>query len=101
MLVRPKQIDGKIRWRRLSRGRRDGGRMEASAQTPASGREEQAQPGGTRPPTYAGQPRVPGRERRSGPSEDRSIYTCQCGYVFQALVSTSVGCPHCGSTQAW
>ena len=29
------------------------------------------------------------------------MYTCQCGYVFDALVSTSVGCPHCGHTQAW
>jgi predicted Zn-ribbon and HTH transcriptional regulator len=29
------------------------------------------------------------------------MYTCACGYVFKATVSTSVGCPHCGDTQAW
>ena len=29
------------------------------------------------------------------------MYTCQCGYVFEALVSTSVDCPHCGGAQAW
>jgi hypothetical protein len=34
-------------------------------------------------------------------ANDRAVYTCQCGYVFEAPVSTSVGCPHCGSTQAW
>ena len=32
---------------------------------------------------------------------DQAVYTCQCGYVFEAPVSTSVGCPHCGGTQAW
>jgi hypothetical protein len=40
-------------------------------------------------------------KRHGGPSEDRALYTCHCGYVFDALVSTSVGCPHCGRTQAW
>jgi hypothetical protein len=34
-------------------------------------------------------------------ANDRALYTCQCGYVFEAPVSTSVGCPHCGGTQAW
>jgi rubrerythrin len=51
-----------------------------------------------------GQPRAgeqPARKRHGGPSEDRALYTCQCGFVFKADVSTSVGCPHCGSTQAW
>ena len=42
------------------------------------------------------------RERRhGGPSEDRALYTCECGYAFEALVTTSVGCPHCTRTQAW
>jgi hypothetical protein len=42
------------------------------------------------------------RERRhGGPSEDRALYTCECGYAFEALVTTSVGCPHCARTQAW
>ncbi len=39
--------------------------------------------------------------RQGGPSQDQALYSCQCGMVFEALVSTSVGCPHCGSSQAW
>lgn len=41
------------------------------------------------------------RERAAGGPEDRASYRCTCGYVFEAPVSASVGCPHCGSTQAW
>jgi predicted Zn-ribbon and HTH transcriptional regulator len=46
---------------------------------------------------------TPGRERnkRANVSEDAALYSCQCGYVFKAEVTTSVGCPHCGSAQAW
>lgn len=36
-----------------------------------------------------------------GPSQDRALYTCECGYAFHAPVTTSVGCPHCARTQAW
>jgi hypothetical protein len=45
----------------------------------------------------------PGRERnkRANVSEDAALYSCGCGYVFKAAVTTSVGCPHCGSDQAW
>jgi hypothetical protein len=39
--------------------------------------------------------------RTGGPSLDTALYNCHCGYVFHAPVSTSVGCPHCGGTQAW
>jgi rubrerythrin len=41
------------------------------------------------------------RARESGGPEDRAMYTCMCGYVFEAEVSTSVSCPHCGAAQAW
>jgi hypothetical protein len=41
------------------------------------------------------------RARESGGPEDHAMYTCTCGYVFQAKVSTSVACPHCGAGQAW
>jgi hypothetical protein len=41
------------------------------------------------------------RERDAGGPEDRACYSCTCGYVFEASVSTTVGCPHCGSAQAW
>ena len=39
--------------------------------------------------------------RRAGGPQDRALYTCGCGYAFTAAVSTSVGCPHCGTSQAW
>jgi len=42
------------------------------------------------------------RHRRdAGVPQDRALYSCDCGLVFHAAVSTSVGCPECGSTQAW
>lgn len=41
------------------------------------------------------------RARESGGPIDNAHYTCHCGYVFQAAVSTSVECPHCGTGQAW
>jgi hypothetical protein len=44
---------------------------------------------------------IPRSRRQGGQSQDRALYTCSCGFAFDALVSTSVGCPHCGSTQAW
>jgi hypothetical protein len=41
------------------------------------------------------------RERAAGGPEDRAAYRCACGCVFEAPVSTTVGCPHCGGEQAW
>ena len=41
------------------------------------------------------------RRREAGAPTDAAIYACVCGYVFKALVSTSVDCPHCGGSQAW
>jgi hypothetical protein len=41
------------------------------------------------------------RRREASMSQDEAMYACECGFVFQALVSTSVGCPHCGGAQAW
>jgi predicted Zn-ribbon and HTH transcriptional regulator len=41
------------------------------------------------------------RRREAGGLQDEAVYTCECGFVFHAPVSTSVGCPHCGSAQAW
>jgi hypothetical protein len=41
------------------------------------------------------------RAKRSGGPEDRALYSCSCGFAFKAEVSTSVGCPHCGTSQAW
>jgi hypothetical protein len=82
MLVRSKQQNERsARWRRSGRGDHS---AEHAAQAPVT-------QNGTGP-----------RERRhGGPSEDRALYTCECGYAFEALVTTSVGCPHCDRTQAW
>jgi rubrerythrin len=47
--------------------------------------------------------RNPGEDRtqRANASQDAALYTCSCGYIFKAAVTTSVGCPHCGNDQAW
>jgi hypothetical protein len=41
------------------------------------------------------------RVRDAGGPLDRASYTCVCGYVFLAPVSTTVECPHCHAAQAW
>jgi hypothetical protein len=41
------------------------------------------------------------RVRASGGPLDEASYVCQCGYLFAAPVSTTVACPHCGTSQAW
>jgi hypothetical protein len=41
------------------------------------------------------------RWRNAGGPHDEAMYHCGCGYVFEAAVSTSVACPHCGAGQAW
>ena len=41
------------------------------------------------------------RNKRANVSQDAALYNCSCGYVFKAPVTTSVGCPHCGTAQAW
>ena len=46
-------------------------------------------------------PPIPALRKHGGLTQDRALYHCHCGYVFEALVSTSVGCPHCGGKQAW
>jgi hypothetical protein len=41
------------------------------------------------------------RHRASVAPEDVAHYGCSCGYQFSAPVTTSVACPHCGTSQAW
>jgi hypothetical protein len=41
------------------------------------------------------------RVREAGGPVDHACYTCECGYLFVASVSTTVCCPHCGARQAW
>jgi hypothetical protein len=41
------------------------------------------------------------RVRDAGGPLDEASYSCQCGFVFRAPVSTTVACPHCRAPQAW
>jgi hypothetical protein len=41
------------------------------------------------------------RVRDAGGPIDRASYSCACGLLFEAKVSTTVVCPHCGAGQAW
>jgi hypothetical protein len=41
------------------------------------------------------------RMREAGGPVDEAYYSCECGCLFAASVSTSVSCPRCGATQAW
>ena len=41
------------------------------------------------------------RERCTGGPQDSALYVCRCGSAFQAAVTASVRCPHCGEPQAW
>jgi hypothetical protein len=41
------------------------------------------------------------RVRDAGGPVDRACYACACGLLFEARVSTTVTCPHCGAGQAW
>ncbi len=41
------------------------------------------------------------RLRSAGGPQDTALYRCDCGYIFDAPVSTTVRCPHCASDIAW
>ena len=81
--------------------------------SPATRRDEPSRKGAAELPDPEAEPAPPQRrpfardladERRmraSGGPTDTAQYTCVCGYVFEAAVSTSVTCPHCGAGQAW
>jgi hypothetical protein len=62
------------------------------------------------PTTQASAPETAGRAKAdpavlrvqaAGGPIDHASYSCSCGYLFSADVSTSVTCPHCGTGQAW
>lgn len=46
-------------------------------------------------------PPEPHTDRRAPAPEDLALYACGCGYVFKAVPTTTIGCPHCGDQQAW
>lgn len=69
---------------------------------PRLGRRARRVGGAATPEAPAQQLPLPqARERAAGGPEDRACYRCTCGFVFEASVSTSVSCPHCGDAQAW
>lgn len=66
--------------------------------------EEPASPAAEEPPPPAVIPDEHVDERRHRAAvnpEDHALYRCSCGYQFEAAVSASVACPHCGTGQAW
>ena len=62
-------------------------------------REAQRRTHAPRPP--AKPEREPTSAAATGGVEDRELYSCACGIVFQGLVSASARCPKCGAEQAW
>lgn len=68
-------------------------RAATSAQAPASTQAVT--------PTQTWEMSTLARVREAGGPIDNASYTCACGFVFAASVSTTVACPHCGADQAW
>lgn len=98
MTVLARSKAGAVRIRRRRAGQ---SRITEHPETRTAGRDlnEQTTMNLNRPTTTAD---VDRRLREAGGgSEDEAVYTCSCGFVFSALVSTSVDCPHCGGSQAW
>jgi rubrerythrin len=84
--------------RRASFRRRHSGHAEKSAREAL--RAAAAISAGVRPPEEAPDLAVR-RAREAGGPVDQASYSCSCGYIFAARVSTSVACPVCGTDQAW
>ena len=84
------QLTARLPTRRLARSRQDPGPQPAAPEPSALPRD--------RAPELSVTQRA---ARRGGGPEDRALYSCACGYVFTAPVTTSVDCPHCGTEQAW
>ena len=70
--------------------------MHLTALRPRSRRHTADSSAPVRPPAP-----IRDRARRTSGNEDRALYACSCGFAFKATVTTTVGCPHCGQTQAW
>jgi len=67
------------------------------------GRRDRAEGRGAdhRPPESVAIDPAVARARAAGGPVDHASYSCGCGYLFVAAVSTTVLCPHCGTGQAW
>jgi hypothetical protein len=101
VLARSKSGVGRMKRRRDGRLGRFAGRVDARGE--ASGTI--SEPAATNQPTshhaQLSAAAIARRRREAGRSQDLASYACQCGFVFEALVSTSVDCPNCGDPQAW
>jgi hypothetical protein len=93
---RARERSGVISWARLRRA------SDAGARTDSAPRRGAASPDSV-PDAPAGSSAAVGASSvpEADPSLDSAVYSCSCGYVFEAQVSTSVDCPHCGASQAW
>jgi hypothetical protein len=100
--------------RRGTARRRGGAVREADAARRAEGARDGAAPAGAAAarlsPAPAREPAAPDlaapdpaaqRVRAAGGPLDQACYTCACGVVFAAEVTTTVACPRCGGAQAW
>lgn len=74
-------------------------RRQREQRNPSRPRRRDVQPAPAPAPTPGLQQER--RLRESGGPDDRAHYTCSCGFAFDAAVSTTVACPHCGTAQAW
>ena len=86
------QLRQKRSERRTRRHRHEGVRPAVAGAAPAEGQARLDES------SAVARLKRPAHEALSG---DAALYTCQCGFQFEATVSTSVGCPHCGGAQAW
>jgi hypothetical protein len=98
VLVRHKTNDKGIRRRRSTPGGISASRGEESRPSDTSRSSDTAE---FQLPTATNHDGSPARRQQQSPVQDSAFYSCRCGYAFQALVSTSVDCPHCGDGQAW
>jgi hypothetical protein len=80
--------------------RRRGGEQDAKAFEPAVAEPITEATVAVAEPAHSCDPAAQ-RVREAGGPVDLASYTCSCGYLFSANVSTSVVCPHCGTGQAW
>lgn len=70
--------------------------MQLASHTPLSLQRTRSRPA---PTDLRASERI--RAQRTPAPEDRALYRCECGATFKAEVTTSVGCPDCGTGQAW
>jgi hypothetical protein len=93
--MRPRLLHPIVETRHSRRHRRRGG-APLAAEPSAEGAPRVLDP---QPPN--GADRDVQRVQAAGGPTDHASYSCTCGYLFSADVSTSVTCPHCGTGQAW